>query len=107
MQFETSCAGAARRYALKPRNGPLGAEYGHTVNNVSNPSRDGNTVVVCIAPNKQFLAAWAFEDVKDVLAQGETESVERVVNEAAPRAPAAPPGVVSACRHTFKESFYA
>ena len=52
-----------------------------TINNVVNLSRDGKPVVVYVAPKKQFLTVKAFDDLRDVLAQGETESVERVVSE--------------------------
>lgn len=71
-------------YFLKDRAMAEAAEYGlmlwdgkskGTVNNVVNLSREGKPVVVYIASRKQFFTVKALEDVKDVLAQGETESV--------------------------------
>ena len=65
------------------------AEYGFmlwdgkskgTINNVVNLSREGKPVVVYIAPKKQFITVKAFDDLRGVLAQGETESVEHVVS---------------------------
>ena len=44
-------------------------------------SRDGKPVVVYVAPKKQFMTVKAFDDLRGVLAQGETENVERVVSE--------------------------
>jgi hypothetical protein len=52
-----------------------------TINNVVNLSRDGKPVVVYVAPKKQFLTVKAFDDLRGVLAQGETDSVDRVVRE--------------------------
>jgi hypothetical protein len=51
-----------------------------TINNVVNLSRDGKPVAVYIAPTRQFLTVKAFDDIRSVLAQGELESVERVVS---------------------------
>jgi hypothetical protein len=48
---------------------------------VVNLSRDGKPVVVYIAPNKRLLTVKAVDDLRGVLAQGETEGVERVVSE--------------------------
>ena len=51
-----------------------------TINNVVNLSRDGKPVVVYIAPKKQFVTVKVYDDLKGVLAQGEAESVARVVS---------------------------
>lgn len=76
-------------YSAKDRVMADTAEYGlmlwdgkskGTINNVVNLSRDGKPVVVYVAPKKQFLTVKAFDDLRGVLAQGETESVERVVS---------------------------
>ncbi len=76
-------------YSVKDRGMAEAAEYGlmlwdgkskGTINNVVNLSRDGKPVVVYIAPKKQFFTVKEFEDLRGVLAQGETESVERVVS---------------------------
>jgi len=77
-------------YSTKDRVMADTAEYGlmlwdgrskGTINNVVNLSRDGKPVVVFVAPKRQFLTVKAFDDLRGVLAQGETESVERVVSE--------------------------
>jgi hypothetical protein len=77
-------------YSTKDRVMADTAEYGlmvwdgkskGTINNVVNLCRDGKPVVVYVAPKKQFLTVKAFDDLRGVLAQGETESVERVVSE--------------------------
>jgi hypothetical protein len=77
-------------YAGKDRAMADAAEYGlmlwdgkskGTINNIVSLSRDGKPVVVYVAPKKQFFTVKAFDDVRGVLAQGETESVERVVGE--------------------------
>lgn len=77
-------------YSTKDRVMADTAEYGlmlwdgkskGTINNVVNLSRDGKPVVVYVAPKKQFMTVKAFDDLRGVLAQGETESVERVVSE--------------------------
>ena len=52
-----------------------------TANNVVNLSRDRKPVVVYVAPTKQFRTIKTFDDLKDLLAQGDSDSVERVVNE--------------------------
>ena len=52
-----------------------------TINNIVNLSRNGKPVVVYLAPKRQFLTVKAFDDLRGVLAQGESESVERVVSE--------------------------
>lgn len=44
------------------------------------PVRDGKPVVVYVAPHRRFLTVKTFDDLRGVLAQGETESVERVVS---------------------------
>lgn len=77
-------------YSLKDRVMADAAEYGlmlwdgkskGTINNVVNLSRRGKPVVVYVAPKHQFITVKAFDDLREVLAQGETESVERVVSE--------------------------
>ncbi len=77
-------------YSTKDRAMADTAEYGlmlwdgkskGTINNVVNLSRDRKPVVVYIAPTKQFLTVKMLNDLKDVLAQGDTECVERLVIE--------------------------
>ena len=51
-----------------------------TINNVVNLSRVGKPAVVYIAPKKRFLTVKIFDDLRGVLAQGEAESVERLVS---------------------------
>jgi hypothetical protein len=51
-----------------------------TVNNVVNLSRDHKPVVVYVAPTKQFRTIKTFDDIKGLLAQGDSDSVERIVN---------------------------
>jgi hypothetical protein len=77
-------------YSLKDRAMADSAEYGlmlwdgkskGTVNNVVNLSRDHKPVVVYVAPTRQFRTIKSFDDLKDLLAQGDSESVERIVNE--------------------------
>jgi hypothetical protein len=52
-----------------------------TVNNVVNLSRDHEPVVVYIAPSRQFRTIKTFVDLKGLLAQGDSDGVERIVNE--------------------------
>jgi hypothetical protein len=52
-----------------------------TISNVVNLSRDHKPVVVYVAPMRQFLTITTFGDLKSLLAQGDSESVERIVNE--------------------------
>ena len=77
-------------YSLKDRAMAEAAEYGlmlwdgkskGTVNNVVNLSRDHKPVVVYVAPTKQFRTVMTFYDLRDLLAQGDSDSVERIVNE--------------------------
>jgi len=77
-------------YSLKDRAMAEAAEYGlmlwdgkskGTVNNVVNLSRDHKPVVVYVAPTKQFRTIKTFDDLKDLLAQGDSDSVERIVSE--------------------------
>jgi hypothetical protein len=77
-------------YSLKDRAMAEAAEYGlmlwdgkskGTVNNVVNLSRDHKPVVVYIAPIKQFRTIKTFDDIKGLLAQGDSDSVERIVSE--------------------------
>ncbi|HXH24713.1 MAG TPA: hypothetical protein VNI78_05650 [Vicinamibacterales bacterium] len=51
------------------------------INNTMNLSRDGKPVLVYVAPRKQFRAVKSFDDLRDLLAQGDSRSVERIVNE--------------------------
>src|SRR5260370_20060979 len=77
-------------YSVKDRAMADGAEYGlmlwdgkskGTVNNVVNLSRDHKPVVVYVAPTRQFRTIKSFDDLKDLLAQGDSNSVERIVSE--------------------------
>ena len=77
-------------YSLKDRAMADAAEYGlmlwdgkskGTVNNVVNLSRDHKPVVVYVAPTRQFRTIKSFDDLKDLLAQGDSDSVERIVSE--------------------------
>lgn len=77
-------------YSLKDRAMAEAAEYGlmlwdgkskGTVNNVVNLSRDHKPVVVYVAPTRQFQTVRTFDDLRDLLAQGDSDSVERIVNE--------------------------
>ena len=52
-----------------------------TVNNVVDLSRDHKPVVVYVAPTKQFRTIKTFGDLKDLLADGDSDSVERIVSE--------------------------
>ncbi|MBI2683476.1 MAG: hypothetical protein HYX26_09735 [Acidobacteriales bacterium] len=77
-------------YSIKDRAMVDAAEYGlmlwdgkskGTVNNIVNLSRDRKHVVVYVTPTKQFRTIKTFEDLKDLLAQGDSDSVERIVHE--------------------------
>lgn len=77
-------------YSLKDRAMAETAEYGlmlwdgkskGTVNNVVNLSRDNKPVVVYVAPTRQFRTVKTLDDLRDLLAQGDSDSVERIVNE--------------------------
>lgn len=77
-------------YSTKDRAMSDAAEYGlmlwdgqskGTVNNVVNLSRHHKPVVVYVAPAKQFLTIKTFDDLKGLLALGDSDSVERIVNE--------------------------
>jgi len=76
-------------YSLKDRAMAEAAEYGlmlwdgkskGTVNNVVNLSRDHKPVVVYVAPTREFCTIKTFDDLKG-LAQGDSDRVERIVNE--------------------------
>ena len=43
--------------------------------------REGKPVVVYVAPTKQFRTIRTSDDLRDLLAQGDSDSVERIVNE--------------------------
>jgi len=77
-------------YSLKDRAMAEAAEYGlmlwdgkskGTVNNVVNLSRDHKPVVVYVGPTRQFRTIKSFDDLKDLLAEGDSDSVERIVSE--------------------------
>jgi len=77
-------------YSVKDRAMAEAAEYGlmlwdgkskGTVNNVVNLSRDHKPVLVYVAPTREFRKIRTFEDLKDLLAQGDSDSVERIVSE--------------------------
>ena len=52
-----------------------------TVNNVVNLSRDHKPVVVYVAPTRQFRTIKTLDDLKGLLAQGDSDSVARIVSE--------------------------
>jgi hypothetical protein len=77
-------------YSLKDRAMADAAEYGlmlwdgkskGTVNNVVNLSRDRKPVVVYVATTKQFRTIKSPDDLRDLLAQGDSDSVDRIVSE--------------------------
>ncbi len=77
-------------YSLKDRAMADAAEYGlmlwdgkskGTVNNVVNLSRRQKPVVVYVAPTKTFLTIKTLDALQGLLAQGDSDSVKRVVNE--------------------------
>jgi hypothetical protein len=77
-------------YSLKDRAMAETADYGlmlwdgkskGTVNNVVNLSRDHKPVVVYVVPTRQFRTIKTLEDLKSLLAQGDSESVEKIVSE--------------------------
>ena len=77
-------------YSLKDRVMAETAQYGlmlwdgkskGTVNNVVNLARDHKPVVVYVAPTREFRTIKTFEDLKGLLAQGNSDSVERIVSE--------------------------
>ncbi|MGH9200305.1 MAG: hypothetical protein ACRD2A_03610, partial [Vicinamibacterales bacterium] len=77
-------------YSVKDRAMAETAEYGlmlwdgkskGTVNNVVNLSRDHKPVVVYVAPTRQLRTLKTFGDLRDLLAQGDSDSVERIISE--------------------------
>ena len=77
-------------YSLKDRAMADATEYGlmlwdgkskGTVNNVVNLSRDNKPVIVYVAPTRQFRTIKTFDDLRVLLAQGDSDSVERIVSE--------------------------
>lgn len=77
-------------YSLKDRVMAEAAGYGlmlwdgkskGTVNNIVNLSRERKPVVVYVAPIRQFCNIRAFDDIKGLLAQGDSVYVERIVSE--------------------------
>jgi hypothetical protein len=79
---------ATDRLDVEDRAMPEAAEYGRmlwdgkgTVNNVVNLSRDHKPIVVYVAPTQQFRTITTFEDLGDLLAQGDSHSVDLIVRE--------------------------
>lgn len=77
-------------FSLKDRVMAEAAEYGlmlwdgkskGTVNNVANLSREHKPVVVYVAPSRQFCTIKSFNDLNDLLLQGDSASVERIASE--------------------------
>jgi hypothetical protein len=77
-------------YSMKDRAMAEAAEYGlmlwdgkskGTINNLVNLSRRQKSVVVYVAPKGRFFTVRVFDDLKRVLAEGDSESVHRVVSE--------------------------
>jgi len=77
-------------YSVKDRAMAEAAAYGlmlwdgkskGTVNNVVNLSRDRKPVVVYVAPTRQFRTLKSLDDLKGLLAEGDSGSVERIVSE--------------------------
>ena len=77
-------------YSVKDRAMAEAAEYGlmlwdgkskGTVNNIVNLSRDHKPVVVYVAPKRRFLTVKALDDLKMVLAEGDSDSVERLLSD--------------------------
>jgi len=59
----------------------VGRQEQGTINNVVNLSRRGKLVVVYVAPTRQFRTMKTFGDLKRLLADGDSESVERIVSD--------------------------
>jgi len=77
-------------YSLKDRAMAEAAQYGlmlwdgkskGTVNNVVNLSRDHKPVVVYVALTKQFRTIKSVDDLKGLLADGDSDSVTRIVSD--------------------------
>ena len=77
-------------YSVKDRAMAEAAEYGlmlwdgkskGTINNVVNLLRRNKLVVVYVAPVQSFQTVRSFEDLDEVLANGDPESVERLAHE--------------------------
>lgn len=77
-------------YSVKDRVMAEAAEYGlmlwdgkskGTVNNVVNLSRDQKPVVVYVEPTRRFRTIKSFDDLKDLLAEGDSDSVQRIVSD--------------------------
>lgn len=77
-------------YSLKDRVMAETAEYGlmlwdgkskGTINNIVNLSRDRKPTVVYVAPSRQFRTIKTLDDLKALLTQGDSDSVERIVSE--------------------------
>ncbi len=52
-----------------------------TIDNVVNLCRDHKSVAVYVSPVTQFRTIKTFEDLKGLLAQGDSDCVERIINE--------------------------
>jgi hypothetical protein len=52
-----------------------------TVNNVINLSRDHKPVVVHVGPTKQFRTIKSLDELRDLLAEGDSDGVQRIVSE--------------------------
>jgi hypothetical protein len=61
-------------YSLKDRAMAEAAEYGLML-------WDGKSKGAYVAPTKQFRTIKTFDDIKGLLAQGDSDSVERIVSE--------------------------
>lgn len=77
-------------YSVKDCAMAEAAEYGlmlwdgkskGTVNNVVNLSRGQKPVVVYFAPTRRFRTIKSFDDLKDLLAKGDSDSVQRIVSD--------------------------
>jgi hypothetical protein len=77
-------------YSVKDRAMAEAAEYGlmlwdgkskGTISNVVNLSRDHKPVVVYLAATRQFRTIKTSDDLRDLLALGDSDSVERIVSE--------------------------
>jgi hypothetical protein len=58
-----------------------GSPTEHGLDHVRDLSRDHKPVVVYVAPTRQFRTIKTFDDIKGLLAQGDSDSVERIVSE--------------------------
>ncbi len=77
-------------YSVKDRVMADAAAYGlmlwdgkskGTVSNIVNLFREHKPVVVYIVPTREFRTIKTFDDLKDLLAQGDSDSVKRIISE--------------------------